>query len=217
MTLTRDRLAYTKHCFATLHEYAGCEFDHYVLDQGSTDGTREWLLFDWEDGEDMILCPDNVGINRGMNRLLDWISDRDYDVIVKCDNDCELTQPNTLRDIAELVADDGRTLLSPRILGLNNPPLPTGSFHIGDEEIVNIPQIGGIFTAAPASLYREFRFDESRMLDDDVQLCWWWRGQGGRCGYVKRLEANHYETTSGQHARYPEYFARTLAEGKACL
>jgi len=34
---------------------------------------------------------------------------------------------------------------------------------------------------------------------------------------VKRLEAWHYEGTSGQHDRYPDYFARTLVEGKASL
>ena len=52
---------------------------------------------------------------------------------------------------------------------------------------------------------------------DDANVCHWYRAQGGRCGYVTRLTANHYETTSGQHARYPEYFARTLAEGKPSL
>ena len=52
---------------------------------------------------------------------------------------------------------------------------------------------------------------------DDAHICREFRSGGGRCGYVKRLEANHYETTSGQHARYPEYFERTLAEGKPSL
>jgi GT2 family glycosyltransferase len=41
LTLTRDRLPYTQHCFATLKENAGCDYDHIVLDQGSTDGTAE--------------------------------------------------------------------------------------------------------------------------------------------------------------------------------
>ncbi len=34
----------------------------------------------------------------------------------------------------------------------------------------------------------------------------------GSVGYVDGYEANHYETTDGQHARYPEYFARREAE-----
>ena len=40
LTLTRDRLEYTQHCFETLRQNAGCDYDHYVLDQGSEDGTR---------------------------------------------------------------------------------------------------------------------------------------------------------------------------------
>ena len=216
MTLVRDRLEYTAHCFQQLHEHAGCGFDHYVLDQGSDAKTRGWLRRNQEYFAELVMLTQNVGINGGVNRLLSIIGWEHYDVIVKFDNDCELTEDGTLRDVARL-AKRGNAILSPRILGLNNPPPATGTFLIEDETILNIPQIGGIFMAAPARVYGEFHFDERKLLDDDVDLCWWWRGQGGRCGYVQRLTANHYETTRGQHARYPEYFARTLAEGKPAL
>ena len=211
LTLTRDRLDYTRHCFEKLHEHAGIEFDHYVLDQGSEDGTQGWLA-DYSPAC-LVLEPENVGINRGMNTLVEkaWELD-DYDVIIKFDNDCELVQPNTLRDIAQLVLEGG-CFLSPRILGLRNPPQPTRELRIGDEVILDIPQIGGIFTAVPGWVYHEFRYDDSKMLYDDVDICWWWRSKGGTCGYVKRLEAWHYETTDGQHARYPEYFQRRISEG----
>jgi hypothetical protein len=137
----------------------------------------------------------------------------DYDVIVKFDNDCELTQPDTLKDVAELV-DKASCLLSPRILGLRNPPPPMRELAIGDELILDIPQIGGIFLASPAWVFGEFRYNEANPLygRDDIDLCHWFRAQGGTCGYVKRLEAWHYETTDGQHARYPDYFERKAAE-----
>lgn len=217
LTLTRDRLDYTQHCFARLHEFAGCDFDHYVLDQGSTDGTKEWL--DDELMEDRVVgvvsYPENIGISAGMNELLTHIEDVAYDVIVKFDNDCELTQPNTLADVAALTFN-GHTLLSPRILGLQNPPAARGEFDISGETILDIPQIGGIFLAAPGWIYRYFRFNEANPVwgGDDVELCRWFRSQNGRCGYVKRLEASHYETTDGQHNRYPDYFQRTRDEGK---
>ena len=153
LTLTRDRLEYTKWCFEGLRKYAGCDFDHFVLDQGSTDGTREWLQESY--ASIRIWSDENLGISRGMNTLLEWVgkyeekSRTTYDVIVKFDNDCELTQPNTLRDVCKLTLEGG-ALLSPRILGLNNPPQPTRELRIGDETILDIPQIGGIFLAAPA-------------------------------------------------------------------
>lgn len=212
-TLTRDRLEYTQHCFDRLHDLAGCWFDHYVLDQGSTDGTREWLSrTDHFDFERVILEPTNVGINVGMNRLVDEALDTDdYDVIVKVDNDCELVVNYTVRDVA-LLAREGNAILSPRVEGLESPPGPQGRFEILDETILDIPQIGGVFMAIPTIAFDTFRYNDAKLLFDDVDLCWHWRKHGGRCGYVERLHVNHYETTAGQRARYPQYFERKDAE-----
>jgi len=43
-TLTRDRLQYTQDCFSSLWQNAGMPFDHYIVDNGSEDGTVEWLM-----------------------------------------------------------------------------------------------------------------------------------------------------------------------------
>jgi glycosyltransferase involved in cell wall biosynthesis len=217
LTLTRDRLDYTRHCFDSLHEHAGAEFDHWVLDQGSADGTADWL--DREaDLAGLFTLPENIGISRGMNLLLEATKSYGYDVIVKIDNDCELVHTDTLSIVADLCLA-GNAILSPRILGLNNPPAGDGEFDIEGETIVDIQQIGGIFLAAPASLYETFRYSEANPPwgTDDSQVCGWFRHLGGRCGYVKRLAAWHYQSTSGQHERFPEYFERTLAEGKPAL
>jgi GT2 family glycosyltransferase len=218
LSLARDRLQYTQHCFERLHELAGCEYDHYVLDQGSSDGTSEWL-FEWARQirprqRFLRMMDENIGISRGMNKLLDWVTRTEkYDVIVKVDNDCELTQPGTLHDVAQLALTGG-CLLSPRILGLKQPPAATRELRIGEEAILDIPQIGGIFLAAPAWVYDEFRYSDANPLwgGDDVEICAWFRQQGGTCGYVKRLEAWHYETTAGQEAALPDYFTRKRAE-----
>jgi len=216
LTLTRDRLDYTRHCFNALRENAGCDYDHYVLDQGSTDGTQEWLMDD--ESLDLTLLDGNVGISPGFNTLLDLIDPGDYDVIVRMDNDCEVVTPGTLAGVARL-AVEAEALLSPRILGLNNPPQPTRHVQIAGELVWDIPQIGGIFIAAPAGIYRQFRYDERNPPwgHDDVQLCAWFRDRGGMCGYVPRFEAWHYESTRGQGERYPDYFARRVREGGPAL
>lgn len=218
LTLTRDRLDYTKHCFDRLHQFAGCDFDHWILDQASTDDTAGWLEDEYEPAHRghvyYTVMGENVGISEGMNTLLaaaDMLEE--YDVVVKFDNDCELTQPNTLRDVAHL-AYQGGALLSPRILGLQTPPLATRELAINQEVILDVPQIGGIFLAAPAWVYDEFRYSSSNPPwgMDDVEICAWFRAQGGTCGYVKRLEAWHYEGTAGQRERFPSYFDRKDAE-----
>jgi hypothetical protein len=123
-----------------------------------------------------------------------------------------------LKDVGELARDED-VLLSPRILGLQNPPQGLGEFVLQDEVIIDIAQIGGIFLAAPASVYERYRYPQGGPIWglDDTHICRWWRANGGRCGYVKRLEAWHYQTTTGQHDRYPDYFLRTLLEGKPSL
>jgi len=217
LSLTRDRLDYTQFCFEVLNDLAGCPFDHYVLDQASEDGSRDWLLT--QQFAHVSLFNENVGINRGVNYLLDQAVPKGYDVIVKFDNDCELVQQDTLRRICELVVE-GNAILSPRIMGLNHPPQPIGATFIGNEHVHLMTHVGGIFLAAPAKLYESgYRHREDAPLhgSDDGDVCIHWRREGGIVGYVASMEAYHFETTSGQWERYPEYFQRTLDEGKPRL
>lgn len=214
VTLTRDRVDYTRHCLSMLRENAGCDYDHYVLDQGSTDGTVEWLLS--QPDLDVTTVPENIGIPAGMNVLLDVCNPGDYDVVVKFDNDCELTETGTLARVCELVDRTG-WLLSPRILGLRNPPQPIGEAVVDGERILLTPIIGGIFLAAPSHAYSRFRFPVESLPTwgyDDSMLCDRWRQHGGQVGYVDSLEAWHYEGTTKQWERYPDYFARAEREGK---
>jgi glycosyltransferase involved in cell wall biosynthesis len=202
-------LPYTQHCFATLNKYAGCEYDHYVLDQGSTDGTTDWLR---EQEIPAIELPENIGINLGLNLMLDTIELDDYDVVVKFDNDSELLTPYTLRDVCAY-AMEADMILSPRIHGLRNP-VPTIGTH---GPLIDLtPIVGGIFMATPAYVFQDgYRHNPNVGLwgSDDSDLC----RHVGRCGYVRGYDANHYLTTDGQHADIPDYFARTLAEGKPSI
>jgi hypothetical protein len=208
ITFTRDRLDYTKHCFASLKANAGCDFNHYVLDQGSTDGTQEWLLSEW-DSHDLWL-PENIGICRGANKLLDILDPSRFDVVCRYDNDCEVNQPDTLKTTAELAATYG-AIVSPRVSGLLNPPPTLRTVSLGGHLLDETAILGGIFMAIPSQLFWEhgFRYDENAHLHSgDEAIVPWWRARGGVCGYLQGYSVTHYETTSGQRERYPDYFAR---------
>jgi GT2 family glycosyltransferase len=222
LTATRDRLAYSQACFESLHANAGCDFDHLVLDNGSRDGTVDWLVSTYRP-HTLILEPSNVGINRAVNRLVDKALEHPYDVLVKIDNDAELLTPNTLRDVCE-AAVEAKLLLSPRIHGLNNPPPTistvgwTGSTREWRVDVT--AAIGGIFMAVPRSVYEAgYRNDETNPLwgGDDTGICRWHRERGGIVGYLDGYDANHYLGTSGQWADLPWYFDRTRSEGKVAL
>lgn len=215
LSLTRDRLDYTKHCFAKLRENAGIPFDHYILDQGSKDGTQEWLFEHAGDFKHVELLGENVGISRALNILLGAAVDHDYDIYVKFDNDCELVTPGTLKEAAEYVAwaeEEGTDLIvSPHIQGLNEPP----PYDDDGEGLGFVGQLGGIFMAIPGWVFQEFRYDEQgnpKWGMDDVQLSQWFRNQGGRLAYLLDYPANHYQTTEGQKQTYPEYWERKKGE-----
>jgi glycosyltransferase involved in cell wall biosynthesis len=220
LTLTRDRLWATEHCFDRLYELAGCEFDHYVFDNGSEDGTWEWLDANMKKPISRS-TEGNIGVSRGINYLLDLVGPENYDVIVKFDNDCELLVDGTLKACAE-VALAMNWITSPHIQGLNSPP--SIEHEVGPEQFwklayrVGIPNImGGIFMAAPASLYATYRHDEKNPVWglDDAKIVDYWRAQGGECGYLLDFPANHFLTTDGQAARDPQWFARKVREFKA--
>lgn len=219
LSVTRDRLNFTKTCFASLYENAGCEFDFYVFDNGSTDGTVEWLQA--QPFHVVVTGFRNVGISAAMNELLRTVERESeppyerYDCIVKIDNDAQIVTRNALRDVCQLVADYG-LILSPEIHGLRQPPATIGGtpLKLGDRLVDEKQQIGGIFLAAPGSVYDEFRYSESNPLwgGDDVEICAWWRASGGRCGYVRGIVANHFLGTDGQAEADVPYWERKLAE-----
>lgn len=210
-SLCRDRLDFTKHCFQTLRANAGCHFDHYVLDQGSTDGTGEWLE---NQGVRLTSLTENVGISRGLNTLLDEAG-LGYDVYVKFDNDCELLSRNTLAHACEIVTTWPDWIVSPKIEGLNQPPGVEEFVQIGPVRLGRVGMIGGIFQAVPGWVFQKgYRHDEDNPTwgMDDVGLGSWFQGQGGKLGYMLGYIANHYQTTEGQKQTYPEYWERKKTE-----
>ena len=225
LTLTRDRLDYTKHCFQRLRDLAGCGYDHFVFDQASEDGT-DWWLEQWMEeatnglvGRRTVLTgKENVGVSCGMNRLLDSAKQfGPYDVVVKFDNDCELIVPNTLKVACE-VAMTGEWIISPHIQGLMEPPPVQQQAEVLGYRVGIPPLIGGIFMAVPGWVFDIYRHDETNPLwgMDDVNLCGWWKqSRSHQIGYLIDYQAFHYETTQGQRERYPDYFVRKDAERAA--
>src|SRR5690348_10517273 len=118
LTLCRDRVEYTRHCFETLRANAGVAYDHFVLDQASQDDTWDYLSS--LPLEQRVRVDENIGLCPGLNRLLDAGAADGYDIDVRYDNDCEVLQPDTLRTVAQLALEND-LILAPRVLGLKNP------------------------------------------------------------------------------------------------
>lgn len=157
-TLSYDRLEYTKQVFKSMAESAGYGFGWYVLDQGSKDGSAEYLKSLMDGGDDtragkpwgwlekVELSPENLGITGGSNRLLDMIMKencttlvngevvenpypRKHQIIIKVDNDCLFLTEGWLATIVDLWQRNHRLYVSPYVEGLVQNP--GGAHRVG--------------------------------------------------------------------------------------
>lgn len=214
-SLTRNRLEYTKIMADKMFTLAGYKFDWFVIENGSTDGTQEWLK---TQNCKVIENPKNVGIARGWNQAIDLIKKSgDFQIIIKCDNDAEMMSENWLTILVELFDRNRKLILSPYVEGLEDSPggvlrqrMSEGSPYvlINDRVLGMVPFLGGICWAAPIELYDDFRFDEKQFIagNKDYLISQYANQQGYKCFYVEELRLWHILGTKGQKEKNPEYF-----------
>lgn len=221
-TLTRDRLQYTKDCFTSLWQNAGMPFDHYVFDNGSEDGTREWLMHEYTCTFSQTSFT-NHGISVASNFMVRHILMDNYDIICKFDNDAFIRTPNILPQICDVMREAGENwILSPRVEGINKQPKRARNVEIAGHPVGVTAIVGGLFHVVPAAVYRRYMeqggYPESLPLakGQDDHFCHWFKTtQKGNCGYIEDIVVEHYETTDGQAKRYESYFERKWREEKA--
>ena len=222
-TLTRDRLEYTKHSFSTLKEKAWYDYDHFVIDNGSTDGTQKWLKANEDSFKKIILLPENIGISKGSNLALQAIYKAgQYDLIIKMDNDCEVVSDNILGQIAEIYTDafnqefNCQFILSPRVEGISRQPKRDGGTQLAGRTVGYTSIVGGLFHIVPTKVYKKYTYPETlpKAWGQDDHFCHWAKKTGCKVGYIEGLVVNHFETTDGQARRFPEYFERKFKEEK---
>ncbi|RLB83745.1 MAG: hypothetical protein DRH17_00905 [Deltaproteobacteria bacterium] len=218
-TLTYDRLDYTKETFKTMKELSGYEFDHFVVDNGSTDGTIEWLQNKYKPYK-LILNDQNVGISMGSNQALEAIGD-DYDIIVKVDNDCAFLTENWLQRIGEIYRRTRRIVCSPFVEKMGDDlggipkeliePLKSCNLgQIGDEEIRVEEHLPGICIAAPKEAYKNFRWRDKDFFHgiQDLEFSKHCLKSGFFLCRLEDIRVEHLGSTTTQARKYPEYIDR---------
>ncbi len=220
-TLTRDRLPYTQHCLSSFYENAGYPFKHFILDNGSQDGTPEWLRVNIPPEHTVIYSQENLGIARAANQLRPQVLSSNPDLIIKLDNDCEVLTPNILARIVafyEAVKAEGAVLpvTSPLVHGLRTRVGRIGYAKVGLFTLEYTQIVGGIFHVVPVGVYSQYAYDETlpKAFGNDGHFCKWLRERGVPIGYISELDVAHYETTDGQELRFPVYFKRKRIEEK---
>lgn len=220
-TLTYNRLEYTKKAFESLRKTAGRPFDHFIVDNGSADGTMEWLK-EYQDKHrssiHLILNPDNKGISIASNQALNEIDKGKYDCIVKFDNDCMCVTEGWLDAMVKIWTANRMLALSCYVQGLKDNPggAPREEFaQLCGEPIGMTRHLGGILHFADVRAYDEFRWPEDGFLHgvQDMELSQWLNYHGYSMGYLENYYVSHGPAgTEGQQRDYPEYFEQRKFE-----
>lgn len=216
-SITYDRLDYTKKAFHSLNHTAGYTFDHYVVDNGSTDGTVEWLKENFDPSR-LILNPDNKGISIASNQVVDLIKKGDYDCILKFDNDCMCLTSGWLEKMVEIYKTNHLFALSCYVQGLRDNPggSPRAGYGRIKNELIGVTaHLGGICNFVSSKAYDNFRWPEDEQLHglQDLEFSQHLFKCGYQMGYLENYFVNHGPAgTEGQEKDYPEYFAKRREE-----
>ena len=92
--LTFNALDYTKLCLASLKQHTNEPYNVFIVDNGSTDGTREWFAEQTDANLFVEFSPVNLGVPGGRNRLVQLIQPHLAvdGFVVFVDNDIEMLQ-----------------------------------------------------------------------------------------------------------------------------
>ena len=195
-TLTLNRLELTKLMMKSLDENTHIPFDHYIIDQGSKDGTVEWLKdFTYKLGK-LYIFPlnKNIGINSGDNFALDKIGKK-YDVIIKLDNDALIMTDSWLERC--LMVLKSKMIISPFILGLldNRGGVPRYAYD-KENNLGYTPALGGICLIGQTKAWFEDSgsFPTSMPPEyhhDDMEFCARLREKGYKFAYKEDIYIKH--------------------------
>ena len=210
ITRAFNRLEYTVKCVRDIDRLAGTDdFSHIIVNQNSTDGTRQWLDSLLVEGYYKLKVKhneQNSGDAGGMKDGFDLIDD-DCEYIMQFDNDCAPITPGFLKVLVDIMDKHANV----------------GTIMMKREKVVNVIEANNI---------REidgFRFGDivkgtccMIMRRKIIQEYNWWRrgetiGWGhqvtermGKDGYqvLKALDlrVEHVDGSSGQLKKYPNYF-----------
>lgn len=204
-TLTWNRLGYTEKMFDGL-KMAGYPFDHFVVDNGSVDGTQRWLRR--QNLQGLILNRGNRGIIGATRQIRDTVCE--YNMVVKIDNDCEILTENWLARLVNVYEKlGGMCLLNPFIHGVvRNVGTYGEPLDISGEKAEMAVFLGGILLVVPPVVLQEVDMDLAKHTFhslDDSYMSATGKNLGMKLLRLPDIEVNHMDGSRGQYDIYPEY------------
>jgi GT2 family glycosyltransferase len=117
--LSHNKIDYTRTCIHSLLATDYPDWEIVIIDNGSTDGTAEWLKNFQKEAEtgnahvQLIFNPGNIGCSTARNQGIEAASG---ELIAFCDNDIALRNRNWLRIMAEDLRSPDVGMVGPKII-----------------------------------------------------------------------------------------------------
>ncbi len=181
-----------------------------MIDNGSTDGTQEYLKELQEKGKikEVIFNQENRGIPESSNQFLEIIGNK-YTHIGKVDNDIVFKSNGWLEIMVKIWQRNNCMILSPYVEGLINNPggvLRDGYGLLAGELLGLVRHLGGCSVFGTYLAYKGWKWpiQAKKHGGNDVLFSIHCREEGFQMAYVENHRVGHY---TGLHKElYPEYF-----------
>lgn len=202
--VTYNRLAYTRRCIDSYLSTVGDDARLVVVDNASTDGTRDYLQRRLGRGVDLlILNSENRYPGAACNAGWDYgLEHWPAELLHRSDNDIEYLPGWRAEVEAQFRADPDLSLLG--ILNLHEDGLSAG------QGVEIVPRVGGN-VVMPAGRFELVHWNEapwSQGVDEDGPMS----EAAGRLGTVGRLRRTVVNNMAfGRFADYPDYYRETAA------
>lgn len=207
LTICMDRLFYTKQTMEQLWKNETTEYDHYIIDNGSTDGTIKYLEENKKKFKKIIRNDENVGLHVNFKQFMEEAGD--YDYYFKLDNDCLLLHPETLKELIEASEEiNDSFILSPRVEGIFKQPERATELTLAGHPLGIVTGLGGISMFMPKKIVKNYQHNVNaeKYKGLDSAICVHAIRHGFNIGYLEDISVMHIENTRGQQKRYPQYF-----------
>lgn len=186
VTITYNRLDLTKKTVESFQSKTSVDY-HLFIDNGSTDGTVGFLKV-----HDHILFEKNYGIAYAFRTAVDAL--KDYDFILKLDNDIETVSDNIIQEMLRFYELNGdKYVCSPVDLNLDPKfaPASLGKGNLKGFNVHYVTHTGGAFQLIPYYICRRLCDDYRHLKAGDYMIGKYYRRLQYRPVYLTDLQMRH--------------------------
>jgi len=215
VTRAFNRLEYTMLCVRNVQKLAGYEdYVHIILEQNSTDGTKDWLRSIEQEGFYKVRVQynkQNLGDADGMWQGYGLIDD-DCEYIMQFDNDCMPLDQGWLDKLVRVMDSNPKVgALMMFREGVRSRIKITAIEDFHGIRIGDVPKVTCCFITRTALLSKFEQWEYRRGVDWGVELSTRIKPMGFELKKAPDIRVQHIDSTRGQHQKYPMYFGKVVA------